>query len=153
MTKVGRNNLCPCGSGKKYKRCCMAQDEATAREAREARASAASAAVSPLSAHLCEDCNHDLDDAANAVFALIEAKQFDEAERGAHDVLARFPNVHDGYECLGRLHQAKGDHRQAIECYRKVIAFALEEPQYYDPEFVDHFQALIAHIEIQASSG
>ncbi|MGA2648447.1 MAG: SEC-C metal-binding domain-containing protein [Candidatus Sulfotelmatobacter sp.] len=21
-TKVGRNNLCPCGSGKKYKRCC-----------------------------------------------------------------------------------------------------------------------------------
>ena len=21
--KVGRNELCPCGSGKKYKRCCM----------------------------------------------------------------------------------------------------------------------------------
>ncbi|OSB19535.1 hypothetical protein B2H94_09980 [Clostridium sporogenes] len=20
--KVGRNNLCPCGSGKKYKKCC-----------------------------------------------------------------------------------------------------------------------------------
>lgn len=22
MAKVGRNDLCPCGSGKKYKRCC-----------------------------------------------------------------------------------------------------------------------------------
>ncbi len=22
MTKIGRNSLCPCGSGKKYKRCC-----------------------------------------------------------------------------------------------------------------------------------
>lgn len=21
--KIGRNDLCPCGSGKKYKRCCM----------------------------------------------------------------------------------------------------------------------------------
>ena len=23
MVKIGRNDLCPCGSGKKYKRCCM----------------------------------------------------------------------------------------------------------------------------------
>ncbi len=26
--KVGRNDLCPCGSGKKYKNCCMGNDEA-----------------------------------------------------------------------------------------------------------------------------
>jgi len=26
--KVGRNEPCPCGSGKKYKRCCLAKDEA-----------------------------------------------------------------------------------------------------------------------------
>jgi hypothetical protein len=30
--KVGRNNPCPCGSGKKYKKCCLAKDEATARQ-------------------------------------------------------------------------------------------------------------------------
>ena len=23
MTKVGRNDSCPCGSGKKYKKCCL----------------------------------------------------------------------------------------------------------------------------------
>lgn len=28
MPKVGRNDLCPCGSGKKYKNCCMRQDRA-----------------------------------------------------------------------------------------------------------------------------
>jgi len=28
--KVGRNELCPCGSGKKYKRCCMPKDQAAA---------------------------------------------------------------------------------------------------------------------------
>ena len=26
--RVGRNDLCPCGSGKKYKRCCLAQADA-----------------------------------------------------------------------------------------------------------------------------
>jgi hypothetical protein len=25
MTKLGRNDPCPCGSGKKYKRCCLAR--------------------------------------------------------------------------------------------------------------------------------
>jgi uncharacterized protein YecA (UPF0149 family) len=26
--KVGRNEPCPCGSGKKYKRCCLVKEEA-----------------------------------------------------------------------------------------------------------------------------
>jgi hypothetical protein len=26
MTKIGRNDLCPCGSGRKYKRCCLEKD-------------------------------------------------------------------------------------------------------------------------------
>ncbi len=30
----GRNDPCHCGSGKKYKSCCLDQDEAAAREAR-----------------------------------------------------------------------------------------------------------------------
>jgi hypothetical protein len=32
QNKPGRNDPCPCGSGKKYKRCCLATDEAAARE-------------------------------------------------------------------------------------------------------------------------
>jgi tetratricopeptide (TPR) repeat protein len=27
LLKVGRNDPCPCGSGKKYKKCCMPKDE------------------------------------------------------------------------------------------------------------------------------
>ncbi|WP_010632161.1 SEC-C metal-binding domain-containing protein [Sporolactobacillus vineae] len=27
MPKIGRNDLCPCGSGKKYKKCCMEKDK------------------------------------------------------------------------------------------------------------------------------
>lgn len=35
-TKTGRNEPCPCGSGKKYKRCCADRDAAAARDARAA---------------------------------------------------------------------------------------------------------------------
>jgi len=32
MAKPGRNDRCPCGSGKKYKACCLTKDEAAERE-------------------------------------------------------------------------------------------------------------------------
>ena len=32
MAKPGRNDPCPCGSGKKYKKCCLATEEAVERE-------------------------------------------------------------------------------------------------------------------------
>src|ERR1700680_4977433 len=36
--KVGRNSPCPCGSGKKYKRCCIEKDERERREQAAAEA-------------------------------------------------------------------------------------------------------------------
>jgi SEC-C motif-containing protein len=41
---LGRNDPCHCGSGKKYKACCLAKDEAAAREARAKAAAEAPAA-------------------------------------------------------------------------------------------------------------
>ncbi|MCP4388788.1 MAG: zinc chelation protein SecC, partial [Gammaproteobacteria bacterium] len=29
MGKIGRNDPCPCGSGKKYKRCCLGKEAPT----------------------------------------------------------------------------------------------------------------------------
>ena len=48
-TPPGRNEPCHCGSGRKYKQCCLAKDEAAAAVARaEARAAAeAEAATAP----------------------------------------------------------------------------------------------------------
>jgi tetratricopeptide (TPR) repeat protein len=154
MAKIGRNDPCPCGSGTKYKRCCLANNEAAAREKRAAAnvAAAAAAAAAHQHSHLCDDCGHALDGAANAVFALIDARKFDAAEQAARDLLARFPSMHDGYECLGRLYHAKGDHTRAADCYRKVIAFARNEPHLYDPDFVGHFQDLIDRLEPRAAA-
>jgi hypothetical protein len=40
MTRPGRNDECPCGSGKKYKRCCLGKEETRAEFARELNAHA-----------------------------------------------------------------------------------------------------------------
>jgi hypothetical protein len=41
--RLGRNNPCHCGSGKKYKHCCLAKDEEADRTARAENAAAAQA--------------------------------------------------------------------------------------------------------------
>ncbi len=33
VARPGRNDLCPCGSGRKYKQCCLDKDESASREA------------------------------------------------------------------------------------------------------------------------
>jgi hypothetical protein len=35
-------------------------------------------------------------------------------------------------------HEARGDHRQAIDCYRQVIDFIRAHPDDYDPDFLGH---------------
>jgi hypothetical protein len=151
MAKIGRNDRCPCGSGKKYKKCCLAADEAADLAARQERRLAAAAVVAdPLPHHhprLCKDCNAAIDAAANTVIALIDAGKLDRAEHAAQALVERWPDVHDGYDCFGMVYQAKGDKGRAAEYYRKVISFAREDPDLYDPEFEDYYRDLIARLD------
>jgi tetratricopeptide (TPR) repeat protein len=145
MAKTGRNEPCPCGSGKKSKRCCCAKDEA-ADYAAHAERPKAKAPRSRGLFHLFEAIDDDLDkltEASNAVVDLIHAGKLDEAERAAHVLLERFPDVHDGYDRLGMVCEARGDDAQAAEYYRKVIAFAREHPEQYEPGFEAAYQELI----------
>ena len=45
------------------------------------------------------------------------------------------------------VHEARGQLREAANCYGLVIEFALANPEHYDPEFVASFLALIAKLE------
>jgi tetratricopeptide (TPR) repeat protein len=121
MAQVGRNQPCPCGSGKKYKRCCLAKDEAAA--------SAALRAAAQL-----EWDDDDLDRASNAVVDLIHAGRLDEAEAAARDLLARYPEVVDGLERLAMVYEARGDRKQAADYYRQAVGFILEHPEGFDGE-------------------
>ena len=147
MAKIGRNDLCPCGSGKKYKKCCMASDEAAARPAKPA----AAPARRPSVANYFQE-QDELTEASNAVVDMVQAGNLDAAERAAHDLLARFPDVHDGYDRLGMVCEARGDHRQAADYYRRAITVIRDHPDTYDPEFEAVFQKLIDRLEPKADA-
>jgi tetratricopeptide (TPR) repeat protein len=134
MAKVGRNDLCPCGSGKKYKKCCLSKDEEAHRQASAAAA-------------LSDERYNQLVEASNAVADLVDAGKLDEAEQAAHALLERFPHVYDGYARLGLVHEMKGNTRQAIDYYRKVIDFARQHPDADVPVREADYQRLIDRLE------
>jgi tetratricopeptide (TPR) repeat protein len=161
MAKPGRNDPCPCGSGNKYKKCCLAKEEAVEREQlakadakRAERAAAHTQNLREVKAAIAarlfvaEDADEDeLTIASNAAADLVRAGKLDEAEQAARDLLVRFPEVHDGYDRLGMVHEARGENRQAADCYRKVIEFISEHPDDYDPGFEDMFTKLVNRLD------
>lgn len=149
MTKTGRNDPCHCGSGKKYKRCCLQEDQKGERLVRSADNAARQAEYDALVESLSQELDQaeELTAASNGVIDLIRAGKLDEAEAAAHDLLVRFPEVHDGYDRLGMVYEARGDHQRAAECYRQVIDFVRAHPDQYEPDFEDTFHQLIAKLE------
>ena len=45
------------------------------------------------------------------------------------------------------VYEARGDRKQAADCYRKVIEFVRAHPDQYDPEFNTTFERLIAELD------
>ena len=168
MAKPGRNDPCHCGSGKKYKKCCqpkeeanegevIAKDQAARAERAAARRSEQRAAKAEFLARFAEpaavpDELEELTAASNAASGLVRAGKLEEAEAAAHDLLKRFPEVHDGWDRLGMVHEARGDKKQAADCYRKALEIIRAQPENYDPAFGDVFVELIDKLDPPAPS-
>jgi hypothetical protein len=50
---------------------------------------------------------------ASSAVDMVNDGKLDEAEQAARDFLVRFPEVHDGYDRLGMVYEARGDNKQA----------------------------------------
>jgi tetratricopeptide (TPR) repeat protein len=99
---------------------------------------------------LSEEIDDDLEqltEASNAVIKMVRAGQLDEAELAANELLVRFPEVHDGYDRLGMVAEARGDNKLAADYYRKVIDFVRAHPDQYEPGFEDTFHRLIQKLD------
>jgi tetratricopeptide (TPR) repeat protein len=163
MAKPGRNDPCHCGSGKKYKKCCQPKEQAAegeviakAQAARAERQAArrleqkAAKAAALEHFHELADVHEELEElttASNAAVDLVNAGKLEEAEAAARDLIARYPEVHDGWDRLGMMYEAKGDNKAAADCYRKALAIIRERPQQYDPEFAQVFVDLVAKLD------
>jgi len=136
MEKVGRNAPCPCGSGKKYKKCCLPLHQ-------ESRAWQDSAGPLTL-----EPGVTDLDRLSNSVVDLIEEGRLEEAENVCHQLLARYPDQIDGTERLAEVYEAKGEKKKAAEYYRKAAEFAQKSPG-FDQGLIDRYFSQAKLLESQ----
>jgi SEC-C motif len=129
MVKIGRNQPCSCGSGKKYKLCCMAADETTTSAARgtQPRTNAPSPAVpvragGPRSGPEPDDPYDRLDKMSNDAVDLIHDGKLDDAERLCHQLLDDFPDLPDAHIRFGQLFRARGEPRRAAHHLRLAAA-------------------------------
>lgn len=152
MSKIGRNDPCPCGSGQKYKRCCLPKEVPV----RSAPPAPVRTAAPLLKTNLPAQYSHaqgDLDPAeeltrlSNEAVDLVHEGALDRAEQLARDLLARFPEVHDGYDRLGMVYEARGEQKLAADCYRKAVEVIRSQPDLYDPEFETVFHKLIEKLD------
>jgi tetratricopeptide (TPR) repeat protein len=141
MPKIARNAPCPCGSGKKYKRCCLKKIEDQRTGARRAAPTA-----KPPGRALEED---DLDELSNRAVDLIKLGKLDEAEAVGHKLLQHYPEVPDGLERLAAVHEAQGDFAKAARYYR-LAAELIEGHDDYDPEIGQFFKEQATKLERKA---
>jgi tetratricopeptide (TPR) repeat protein len=134
MTKVGRNHSCPCGSGQKYKHCCLARDEAAAVIIREQQRRPPPLIHAPRSRWqpIVDHEGERFDQMSNGALDLIDAGKFALAEQMCHRLLEDFPDLPDGHMRLGQLFRARGEPKKAAEHLRLAAAVARSADD--DPE-------------------
>ena len=125
MAKIGRNAPCPCGSGKKYKKCCLPLHESSSAQE--------DSGIIDSIADLDE-----LDMLSNSVVDLIKEGRLDEAEEVCRKLLSRYPDQIDGIDRLAEVYEAQGENEKAAEYYRKAAEFAQSNPG-FDPEAIQWF--------------
>jgi tetratricopeptide (TPR) repeat protein len=123
MTKTGRNQPCPCGSGKKYKICCLRRDQAVQAERAAQAERAKPLPPSQKPGVLVEDDDLDqLDARSNLVVDLIRDGRLDEAEAAAQDLVTRYPEFPDGPMRLAMVCEARKQPELAAAHYREAAA-------------------------------
>jgi tetratricopeptide (TPR) repeat protein len=118
MKKPGRNEPCPCGSGKKYKKCCL----------NAPKPSAGGTFVYT-----------GLDILSNKVHELIKQKKYDEAEEVCRKLLEQYPEQIDGLHRSAELFEAMEDYDRAITFYNRTAEFA-EKADGFEQKSVEYFR-------------
>ena len=135
MAKIGRNQPCPCGSGKKYKRCCWERD-------RSARVDV----VPEVSPHSDVFDIVELDRLSNSVVDLVDEGRLDEADAVCEQLRTDYPEVHDWLMRKAMVCEARGQTTLAIEYCQRTIDWMDAHPDDFDPESREPFYADIERL-------
>ena len=107
MGKIGRNDSCPCGSGKKYKKCCLNQTKN----------------ISETKSDLYADIIA-YDELSNSINDLLKESNFEKALTVCGELLEKYPAQIDGISRFAQVYEAMGEYAKAAKYYRKSAEFA-----------------------------
>ena len=93
MGKIGRNDPCPCGSGKKYKKCCLSFNP-------QEKEKIIQGYIKDVMA---------LDKLSNSINSLIEKKDFQKAQAVCQQLLDDYPDQIDGISRFAQVYEAMGN--------------------------------------------
>jgi tetratricopeptide (TPR) repeat protein len=153
MVKIGRNDPCPCGSGKKYKKCCLDKAPPTSQPQQQAHPEDERAQLL-AEKDLYEDSLR-LDKLSNSVVDLIAQKRLDEALAACEQLHHDYPEVIDWLERFAMVHEARGDWTLAADYYRRALAFT-EQPEQrdgFDDEGRAYYRKKLRETEAHATAG
>jgi len=144
MAKIGRNQPCPCGSGKKYKHCCLSKAQASRVPVRPLEPSPHP--MPPGYDFLLDEAD-DLDELSNRVVDLIDEGRLDEAEAACQELKEQYPDVIDWIQRTAMLHEARGEKQQAIEYYQRTIQYMDTNPEYFEERSREPARAAIKRLQ------
>jgi tetratricopeptide (TPR) repeat protein/2-polyprenyl-3-methyl-5-hydroxy-6-metoxy-1,4-benzoquinol methylase len=134
MNRIGRNDPCHCGSGKKYKQCCMQREEGTS--------FGQSAQPVPRTVQISRALQTALEHHQNGRFA--------DAEAIYRQVLKVDPVNFDALHMLGVLAHQVGQYAQAIDIINQAIRLDASDPLAHN-NLGNAYRALGRHDEALAS--
>lgn len=111
MKKIGRNDPCPCGSGKKYKHCCQQKDLAQTASAHSDTAFIPGALQTAIQHH--------------------QSGRLPQAQLIYQQILQAEPNHADALHLLGLVYHHQGNSAAAVELIQSAISARPTEAMYY----------------------
>jgi tetratricopeptide (TPR) repeat protein len=139
MANIARNAPCPCGSGKKYKKCCEGK-------ASKPPQSPQPSSPSPPLFNRVED---DLDELSNQAVDLIHERRFDEALALCERLRKDYPDTIDWLDRSAMLHEKRGDLASACDFYQRALAFTQlpEQHDCFDDQGRAYFRRKISELQ------
>lgn len=116
--KISRNDPCTCGSGKKFKKCCIDKPKV----------------VQEPSAEYLEILKEaqEFDTLSNRVPELIGLGKLDEADEMCRLLMNEYPHMVDGLQRWAEVHEARVNKAEAAEYYRKTYEFMVADGGFDD---------------------
>jgi len=128
-SKIGRNDPCPCGSGKKFKQCC------------EQTGAKFNYMPNPMAQKQSASSNLNPQQALQSAMAHHQTGNLGPAESLYKQVLQATPNQPDALHLLGLVAKQKGDLKTAAQLMRKALN--------YNPNYVEAYVNLGATLQEQ----